>query len=219
MWDSAIEAIRAAMFVTAQACNGSLGAGVLVVSLTMRLMLLPLTLRLAARARAHQAAMAALAPELERLRERYAKDPMKYWQEAAELMREHGIRPADPAALVSMAIQAPVLFALFTAVRQGLGNGIRFLWIRDLAKADIALALLVTVLTGIAVATAPAGTQNAQQMQIVLGVAVLGTALFLWTTASTVALSVGAGAAVSLLQNWLLARPSHGKKQPGNHRR
>jgi YidC/Oxa1 family membrane protein insertase len=212
MWDSAIEAIRAAMFVTAQACNGSLGAGVLVVSLTMRLMLLPLTLRLAARARAHQAAMAALAPELERLRERYAKDPMKYWQEAAELMREHGIRPADPAALVSMALQAPVLFALFTAVRQGLGNGVRFLWIRDLAKADIALALLVTVLTGIAVATAPTGTQSAQQMQIMLGVAVLGTALFLWTTASTVALSVGAGAVVSLLQNRLVARAAHGQK-------
>ncbi len=206
MWDTFVEAIRAGMFLTGQACNGSLGAGVLLVSLFLRLMLLPLTLRLAARARAHQAAMAALAPELERLRTRYAKDPMKYWQKAAELMREHGIRPADPAALVSMAVQAPVLFALFAAVRQGLGNGMRFLWIRDLAKADIALALLVTVLTGTAIATAPAGTQSAQQMQIVLGVAVLGTALFLWTTASTVALSVGAGAAVSLLQNWIVRR-------------
>ena len=39
-----------------------------------------------------------------------------------------------------------------------------------------------------------------------LGIAVLGTAVFLWTTASTVALSVGAGAAVSLLQNWLVGR-------------
>jgi membrane protein insertase Oxa1/YidC/SpoIIIJ len=96
---------------------------------------LPLTLRLAARARAHQAAMAALAPELERLRARYAKEPMKYWQEAAELMRRRGIRPADPATFVSLALQAPVLFALFSAVRRGVGDGIRFLWIRDLAKA------------------------------------------------------------------------------------
>jgi YidC/Oxa1 family membrane protein insertase len=212
MWDTVVEAIRASMFLAGQACNGSVGAGVLVVSLTLRLILLPLTLRLAARARAHQAAMAALAPELERLRARYGKDPMKYWQEAAELMRKHGIRPADPAALVSMAVQAPVLFALFAAVRQGLGNGVRFLWIRDLAKADWVLALLVTVLTGVAIATAPAGTQNTQQMQIVLCVSVLGTALFLWTTASTVALSVGAGAAVSLLQNRLLARAARGTK-------
>ena len=206
MWDTFVEAIRASMFLAGQACNGSLGAGVLVVSLTLRLLLLPLTLRLAARARAHQAAMTALAPELERLRARYAKEPMKYWQEAAELMRRHGIRPADPAALVSMAVQAPVLFALFAAVRHGVGNGVRFLWVRDLAKADIALAVLVTALTGIAISTAPASTQNAQQVQIMLGIAVLGTAVFLWTTASTVALSVGAGAAVSLLQNWLVRR-------------
>jgi len=206
MWDTFVEAIRAAMFVAGQACNGSLGTGVLVVSLTLRLLLLPLTLRLAARARAHQAAMAALAPELERLRARYEKEPMKYWQEAAELMRRHGIRPADPTTFISVALQAPVLFALFSAVRQGLGSGIRFLWIRDLAKADVALAILVTVLTAIAVSTAPSTTPNAQQAQIMLAVAVLGTALFLWTTASTVALSVGAGAAVSLLQNWIVRR-------------
>jgi len=37
-------------------------------------------------------------------------------------------------------------------------------------------------------------------------VAVIGTGLFLWSTASTVALSVGAGAAVSMLQNYLVAR-------------
>lgn len=206
MWDAVIESIRSAMFLAGHVFNGSLGAGVLVVSLTLRLLLLPLTLRLAARARAHQAAMAALAPELERLRAQYAKEPLKYWQEAGDLMRRRGIRPADPAALVSMAFQAPVLFALFAAVRQGLGNGIRFLWIRDLARADVALALVVAALTGIAVATAPAGTQNPQQIQIMLALAVLGTAAFLWTTASTVALSVGAGAAVSLLQNWIVRR-------------
>jgi membrane protein insertase Oxa1/YidC/SpoIIIJ len=99
-----------------------------------------------------------------------------------------------------------MLFALFAAVRHGLGTGIRFLWVRDLAKADVALALLVTVLTGFAAASAPATTQNVQQTQIMLALTIFGTAIFLWTTASTVALSVGAGAAVSLLQNWLVKR-------------
>jgi len=37
-------------------------------------------------------------------------------------------------------------------------------------------------------------------------IAMIGTGIFLWTTASGVALSVGAGASVSLLQNWLIAR-------------
>jgi YidC/Oxa1 family membrane protein insertase len=208
MWDTFVEAIRASMFLAGHACNGSLGFGVLVVSLTLRLMLLPLTLRLAARARVHQAKMAALAPELARLRALYAKDPRRYWQEAGDLMRRHGVRPADPAAFLSLGVQAPILFALFAAVRRGLGTGVPFLWVSDLARTDVRLTLLVTLLTGISVATAPTtATQQAQaQAQVMLTVAVIGTAVFLWTTASSVALSAGAGAAVSLLQNWLVVR-------------
>jgi len=133
MWDSFVEAIRVSMFVAGQACNGSLGAGILLISLTLRLLLLPLTVRLALRARVNQGKMAALAPELERLREQYASDPMRYWHEVGSVMRAHGVRPADPAAFIGMLIQAPIL-------------------------------------------------------------------------SSSVALSVGAGAAVSLLQNWLIAR-------------
>jgi YidC/Oxa1 family membrane protein insertase len=205
MWDAFVAGIRGSMFLTAQVCSGSLGAGVLVVSLALRLALLPLTLRLAARARAHQAAMAALGPELERLRERYAKDPMKYWRTSAELMRRHGIRPADPAAVMSLLVQAPLLFGLFSAVRTGVGGGVRFLWVRDLAKADIGLTVVVTVLTAMAVVTTPA-TMPASQAQVLLAVAVIGTAVFLWTTASSVAPSVGAGALVSLIQNWLVSR-------------
>src|SRR5262245_28826947 len=115
MWDSFVEAIRLSMFVAGQACGGSLGSGILIVSLTLRLLLLPLTVRLALRARIHQRRLAALAPELERLRAIYASDPLRYWQEAAAVMKRHGIRPAEPAAVLGMIVQAPILFGLFAA--------------------------------------------------------------------------------------------------------
>jgi len=206
MWDSFVEAIRMSMFVTAQACGGSLGAGILLVSLTLRLLLLPLTVRLALRARRHQEKMAALAPELERLRALHPKDPGRYWQESSRVMREHGVRLADPAAFLGMLIQAPLLYGLFAAVRKGVGNGVSFLWIKDLAKADLRLALLATLITGASIATASSSGPNQSQAQAMLLVAVIGTGLLLWSTASTVALSVGAGAAVSMLQNYLVAR-------------
>jgi YidC/Oxa1 family membrane protein insertase len=206
MWDSFVEAIRVSMFVAGQACNGSLGAGILLISLTLRLLLLPLTVRLALRARAHQGKMAALAPDLERLRAQYASDPMRYWQEVGSVMRAHGVRPADPAALIGMLIQAPILFGVFAAVRKGLGNGVPFLWITDLAKSDLRLALVVVVVTGLSMIGAPGTSPNPGQARIMLAIAFVGTGLFLWSTASSVALSVGAGAAVSLLQNWLIAR-------------
>lgn len=206
MWDSFVEMIRLSVFLAAQACNGSLGSGVLVVSLTLRLTLLPLTLRLAMRARTQQARMAALTPELERLRELYPKDPARYWQEASALMRRHGIRPADPSVILGMMLQAPILFGLFAAVRKGLGNGVPFLWIADLARPDIRLALLVTALTGLSIATTPGTTPNQSPALLALVAGTVGTALFLWTTASAVALSLGAGTLVSMLQNFLVAR-------------
>jgi YidC/Oxa1 family membrane protein insertase len=206
MWDTFVEMIRLSVFVAAQACNGSLGSGVLVVSLTLRLTLLPLTLRLAVRARAQQARMAALTPELERLRELYRKDPLRYWQEASALMRRHGIRPADPWTILSLMLQAPLLFGLFAAVRKGLGDGVPFLWITDLARVDIRLALLVTALTGLSIATSPGTTANQGPALVALVAGTVSTALFLWTTASAVALSLGAGILVSMLQNFLVAR-------------
>ncbi|MBM4296770.1 MAG: hypothetical protein FJ143_03425 [Deltaproteobacteria bacterium] len=206
MWDTFVEIIRLSVFLAAQACNGSLGGGVLVVSLTLRLTLLPLTLRFAVRARAQQARMAALTPELERLRKLYRNDPRRYWQEASALMSRHGIRPADPSAILGLAVQAPILFGLFSAVRRGLGNGVPFLWIADLARADVRLTLLVTALTALAVATTPGTTTSHGPALVALVAATAGTALVLWTSASAVALSMGAGALVSILQNWLVAR-------------
>jgi YidC/Oxa1 family membrane protein insertase len=206
MWDSFVEMIRLSVFIATQVCNGSLGGGVLVVSLTLRLTLLPLTLRLATRARAQQARMAALAPELERLRELYRKNPSRYWQEASALMRRHGIRPADPSVIFGLMLQAPILFGLFAAVRKGLGNGVPFLWVADLARPDLRLALLVTGLTGLSIATTPGTTLNQGPALVALVAGTVATALFLWTTASAVALSMGAGALVSMLQNFLVAR-------------
>src|SRR5262249_12458518 len=126
--------------------------------------------------------------------------------EASRVMREHGVRLADPAALLGMLIQAPLLYGLFAAVRKGGGNGVPFLWIKDLAKAELRLALLATLVTAVSIATASTDGPNQNQTQAMLLVAVIGTGLFLWSTASTVALSVGAGAAVSMVQNYLVSR-------------
>jgi YidC/Oxa1 family membrane protein insertase len=178
MWDTFVEMIRLSVFAAAQVCNGSLGSGVSVVSLTLRLTLLPFTLRLAVRARAQQARMAALAPELERLRELYRNDPARYWREASSLMRRHGIRLGDPSAILGLMVQAPILFGLFAAVRKGLGDGVRFLWITDLARPDVRLALVVTALTGLSIATTPGSTLNQGPVLVALVAGTLGTALF-----------------------------------------
>jgi len=206
MWAGFVELLRAGIFAAAHVCGGSLGGGILLVSAGVRLALLPLTLRLARNARAQQAKLATLQPEIEILQRRFANDPTGLLRETRALHAKHGIRMLTPSGLLGMAIQFPVLGGLFAAVRTGLGAKVRFLWVSDLARPDGALLLIATALTAWGISSAPNTPGQTTNQTPILVVGVLLTAAFLWTASSAVALSAGAGSLVSVLQNWLLSR-------------
>jgi YidC/Oxa1 family membrane protein insertase len=206
MWAGFVELLRAGIFAAAHVCGGSLGGGILFVSAGVRLALLPLTLRLARNARAQQAKLATLQPEIEALQRRFANDPGRLLRETSALHAKHGIRLLTPSGLLGMAIQFPVLGGLFAAVRTGLGAKVRFLWIGDLARPDGALLLIATALTAWGISSAPNSPGQTTSQTPMLVVGVLLTAAFLWTASSAVALSAGAGSLVSVLQNWLVSR-------------
>jgi YidC/Oxa1 family membrane protein insertase len=206
MWAGFVELLRAGIFAAAHVCGGSLGGGILLVSAGVRLALLPLTLRLARNARAQQAKLATLQPEIEALQRRFANDPTGLLRETRALHAKHGIRMLTPSGLLGMAIQFPVLGGLFAAVRTGLGAKVRFLWVSDLARPDGALLLIATALTAWGILSAPNTPGQTTNQTPILVVGVLLTAAFLWTASSAVALSAGAGSLVSVLQNWLLSR-------------
>jgi len=206
MWASMVELVRATIFAGAHLFGGSLGASVVLVSALVRLALLPLALRSARFARAQQAKLAALQPQLERLQKRYANDPKRLWTETQALHRANGIQMFTAGSLVSQFIQLPLIGALFSAVRNGLGARVRFLWIADLSRVDAILLVLVAGVAGVSASVAPSAPAAQSMQRMMTVVAIGGTLLFLWSASSAVALSVGAGSAVNLLQNWLLAR-------------
>jgi len=72
-WSSFLDLIRVVLFSLAHVCGGSLGGGIIMLSLLVRLALLPLTLRLALRAREHQAVLRGLEPQLAALKMRHAE--------------------------------------------------------------------------------------------------------------------------------------------------
>jgi YidC/Oxa1 family membrane protein insertase len=204
MWHALVELVRATIFTGTQLLGGSLGASIFVVSAVVRLALLPLALRAARQARAQQELLRRIQPDIERLRARYKADPRLLLEKTAELYRRNGIRVA-PSSFAALLIQLPLLGALFSAVRAGLGDRVRFLWIADLGRVDVWLVAGVTGLTGLAVAMAP-GLPSSASTRLLAAVAVGGTLVFLWTASSAMALSVGAGSAVSLFQSWMLRR-------------
>lgn len=205
MWESLVELVRATIFAGSHLLAGSVGASIVVVSTLVRLALLPLNLRAARRARAQQAKLAALEPELARLRRRFASDPRALFLATRALHERHGIG-LEPGSILSFALQAPLFGALFSAVRRGLGDRIRFLWIADLGRPDHILALGIAALTGLAAASAPMAAAGPIPSKVLALSTALGVLVFLWTASSAVGLSVVAGSLTSLLQNWLMRR-------------
>ena len=203
-WSDVIDMLRALIFSVAHVCNGSVGVAVILVSLTIRLALLPLTLKLARRAREHARKLRELKPALDRLNKRYAKDPAALWRETSRLYQRRGVTPVDTAGMLGGLAQAPVFAALYSTLRRGLGSGVRFLWIGDTSLPNLLLSLTVAGMTAIVAVGGPEISLRFQWIYF----AVIGCTMiwFLSSTSALFALSTAAGSAVGALQMWMLKR-------------
>jgi YidC/Oxa1 family membrane protein insertase len=203
LWSGIIDAVRTLVFIASQVCGHSTGGGILLVSFAVRVALLPLTLRMARRVREHQARIAALAPTLEKLRRRHANDQAKLGEATLDLYREHGIGPLPKGSLVSLFVQAPIGAALYRAFSSNMGTRISFLWMSDLARPDIALAVLCATLAGVAAGAEPSVSRAAIAMNMVV------TGFLAWRLAASVGLYWAASNGVSAVQTLVLRRSGY----------
>ena len=119
------------------------------------------------------------------MQRRYAKDPAAMMRETARFYRVRGIRQVDPAGLLGGLAQAPVFTALFAALKNGLGSGIRFLWISDTALPNLLLTLIVGSVTVTSIAASPAAAPDRTAQ--ILTLAMMG-GMTIWFLSSTSAL-------------------------------
>jgi len=89
---------------------GQYGLSILVVTLIIRLLILPLTLKQYRNSKQMQA----LQPELKKIREKYKDDPQKQQEETMKLFQKHGVNPLN--GCLPLLVQMPVLFALYHAI-------------------------------------------------------------------------------------------------------
>ena len=204
VWSEFVDVIYATLVCVSTALGGSMGLAIAVVSLATRVLLLPLTLRLAYRALEVQAAVKKIEPQLTRLRERYKNDQRRMLEETARLYQANGIKLVDGGSLLGAVLQAPIFLGLFSAIRRGLAAGGRFLWVRDLALPDAALAWCCALVTGLSVALGP-NLPAAQRMPAILVPALL-TVVFLARMAAGISVYTLASGLVGLLQAVLVRR-------------
>ncbi|MEI5908400.1 YidC family membrane integrase SpoIIIJ [Bacillus spongiae] len=140
--------------------SGSYGWAIVVVTIIIRLVILPLMIKQTKNAKAMQA----LNPEMQKLREKFsskdAQTQQKLQQETMALFQKHGVNPL--AGCLPLIVQMPILIAFYHAiVRTEMISEDTFLWF-DLGQPDpiYVLPLIAGLTTFIQQKMMSAGTAN-----------------------------------------------------------
>lgn len=116
--------------------NLNYGIIILILTIVIKVMLLPLTFR----AYLSQAKMKVLRPEVEEIQSKFKEEPMKLQQEMLGLYRKAGVSPLG--GCLPMLLQLPILIAMFRFFPQSIElRQESFLWAKDLSTYDSILDL------------------------------------------------------------------------------
>lgn len=115
-WTALVGALDGAIRAAGEAMGGNLGLGIFVLTLTVRLLLIPIMLPLARRGRAWREVHRSIKPEIRRITKEHKNDPSAMQRELKALHQRNGIGQVDTAGLLGALIQVPVLIAFFQAV-------------------------------------------------------------------------------------------------------
>jgi len=153
----------------AEFAGGSFGLAIVLVTIIIRLVLLPLMIKQTKSSKAMQA----IQPELQKLREKYSskdqKTQQKLQQETMELFQKSGVNPL--AGCLPLVVQMPILIGIYHAIMRTpeLQEHANFLWF-DLAAPDpfYLLPIIAGVTTFIQQKITMVGMENNPQMAMML---------------------------------------------------
>ncbi len=204
IWVGFVDALEALLFVLTQAFGGSLAWAIVAFSLGVRIALLPLTYRIARQTQTNRAKLLALRPDLEKLQQRFRKDPRRLLTETSRLYAKHDYKPT--AGVLGTLIQLPFLLGAFQSLRSVLASAAsgRFFWISNIARPDIGLALVVTALTYVVALMGPPTGSEARWL--VIGIPVVMTLAILMRMSAGYGLYWGASTIVGGVQAFMLRR-------------
>jgi YidC/Oxa1 family membrane protein insertase len=149
--------------------------------------------------------MEKLRPELERIRKRFRKRPERIAEESHKLFKEHGVSPIPLGGCLGGLAQMPVFLAMYSAVRQVVAAGGRFLWIKNIARPDLILTAVVAGITYASIAYSMSGMPQ-QGKPFILLLPVVATVLVLAKTSAGIGLYWGVSATASLVQTFVIHR-------------
>ncbi len=119
---------------------GSMGLAIFLLTLIVKLLLYPLAYKMLYQ----QSKMAALKPQLEKLKERFKDEPQQQQAETMKLYQEYGVNPLG--GCLPTLLQMPIWIALYRFFPAAIEFRQKsFLWATDLSSYDVAFSLPFTI--------------------------------------------------------------------------
>lgn len=130
MWEAFIGLLASAL-ESLYNYTGNYGLAIIILTVAIRLVLMPLTVTQMRSMRRMQA----LQPEMEKLQKKYKDDKERLNREIMELWQKHKVNPMS--GCLPLLLQMPILFGFFQTInRMEFGSQAGFLWIGNLANPD-----------------------------------------------------------------------------------
>ena len=115
IWNIAIlDPILNGLIALSQVCYNNFGLAIIVLTIAVRIVLMPLTFKQTQSTKAMQS----MQPKLQELQKKYARNQQKMQQEMMRLYKEAGINPLG--CMWPMLIQMPIWIALYQSIMQAL---------------------------------------------------------------------------------------------------
>jgi YidC/Oxa1 family membrane protein insertase len=168
-----------------------------ILTIAARLAIMPVSISATLRAGRNRERVEALKPELTALRNRLKDDPRALAEQTMALYRRNGIRFLDRLTVANLVGQTAFGLGMFRMLRQAKLTA-SFLWIPDIAKPDLILAVVTGTLMVLTMTLAPGSHQQMSLVMIMIPVAI--SVLSIMTFPSAIGLYWASSNFVSLTQ-------------------
>jgi YidC/Oxa1 family membrane protein insertase len=204
LWQMWTDVLQQALATLASHWGLSQAMAVIMLTMIVRVALMPVSLGAAWRMQRNKDALQRLQPALAALKQQYASNPRELSQRTLALYREHGVRLMDRLTLANLFTQTSFGIAIYQVINR-LGLSGPWGWIANIAKPDVWLTVLVTVLMLLGMALMPGATADTHALVGML-VALVVSAVMVATLPSALGLYWATSNAVGLVQTLALRR-------------
>ena len=167
IWNYWLAALQDLLIFFSAHFDISFGAAIVVLTLVLRVALLPLSWFAAYTGCINQKRVQKLQPRLEAIRKRYQNDPQALSEKMFKLYKDYDVSLVPGRSLLGGLMQVPVFLAMFQLL-QNINTASKFLWATSLSRPDVLFALLASVAAALMIAANPDLPEQARIMMIAL---------------------------------------------------